>query len=81
MKKLLLTLACLTLPAIDAGAAQRLPHQGAALVGFDAHQPHLAFGEIQHLQRAGMLDNALDVIGHQLLGTDQHVHRQGFVFE
>jgi hypothetical protein len=30
--------------------AQRLTDQGAALVGFDTHQPHLTIGEIQHLQ-------------------------------
>jgi hypothetical protein len=42
-------------PGVDARhplrqGAQRLTDQGAALVGLDADQPHLALGEIQHLQ-------------------------------
>ena len=61
--------------------AQLLPYQRAAVVGLDADQLRLAFGEVDHLQRAGMFDQALDVVGDHLLRTDQHVHRDRLVVE
>ena len=57
------------------------PYQRAAVVGLDADQLRLAFGEVDHLQRAGMFDQALDVVGDHLLRTDQHVHRDRLVVE
>src|SRR5882724_10608676 len=48
--------------------AQALTDQEAVAPRPHPHQAHLAVGEIQHLQRAGMIDETLDVIGHQLLG-------------
>ncbi|MCY1213466.1 hypothetical protein D9M72_252470 [compost metagenome] len=64
-----------------ADLAQLLAHQRPAVIGLDPHQLGLAFGEVDHLQGAGIFDQALDVIGHHLLGADQHVHRNGFVVE
>lgn len=61
--------------------AQLLAHQRAAVIGAYCHQLRLAAGEVDHLQRAGMLDQAFDVIGHHLFRADQHVHRNGFVVE
>ncbi len=64
-----------------AQGAQLLAHQRPAVVGPHGHQLHLAAGEVQHLQRAGVLDQAADVFGDQLLGADQHVDGQGVVRE
>ncbi|MNP10626.1 hypothetical protein D3C76_1027820 [compost metagenome] len=61
--------------------AQLLPHQRPAVVGPHRNQLRLAFGEVDHLQGARMLDQALDVVGDYLLGADQHIHRDGFVVE
>ena len=46
-----------------------------------AHRNQLcpATGEIQHLQCAGVIDQALDIVGNQLLGADQDIDRQGFL--
>ena len=73
-------------PGVDVGhvcadLAQLLADQGAAIVGLDRYQLRLAFGEVDHLQRAGVLDQALDVVGHHLLGADQHVDRNVVVVE
>jgi hypothetical protein len=54
-----------------------VPHQRAAAHRAHAHQLGAAFGELQHLQRAGVLDQAFDVPAHQLLGADRGVHRGG----
>ena len=54
--------------------AQCLAHQRSARACADAHQPHAAVGEIQHLQRAGVADQPGDVFGDQLFGADPDVH-------
>ena len=59
----------LELLADERAAAQRL----------DADQAHAAVGEVQHLQRAGILDQPHDVIGDELLGADRHVDGEGAV--
>src|SRR5690606_26244730 len=56
--------------------AQLLADQRAAVERLHRHQPHPSAGEIQHLQRTRVLDQAADVIHHQLLGRDQHVDGQ-----
>ncbi len=52
---------------------QLLTDQRTALQGFDADEANAAVGEVQHLQRAGILDQVHDVLGHQLLGADRHI--------
>ena len=44
-----------------------------------ADQAHAAVGEIEHLQRARILDQPHDVLGDELLGTDRHVDGEGAV--
>ncbi|MND82009.1 hypothetical protein D3C80_738230 [compost metagenome] len=61
--------------------AQLLADQRTAVVGLDRHQLGLAFGEVDHLQGAGMFDQTLDVVGYHLLGADQHIDRDGVVVE
>lgn len=61
--------------------AQLLADQRATVVSLYRHQLGLAFGEIDHLQRAWVFDQALDVVGHHLLGADQHVDRDMVVVE
>ena len=56
--------------------AQLLPDQQAALMRAHGDQAHLAVGEIDHLQRARIVNQPRDVLGHQLLGADQDVDRQ-----
>ena len=58
---------------------QRLPDQQAALDRPHADQPHVAVGEVDDLQRAGVLDQLLDVVGDQLLGADPGVDREADV--
>ena len=53
----------LELLADERAAAQRL----------DADQAHAAVGEVEHLQRARILDQPHDVIGDELLRADRHV--------
>ena len=50
-----------------------LADQQAAFIGLGGHQLCQAIGKIQHLQRPGVLDQAVDVLGDQLLGADQHI--------
>ena len=39
------------------------------------HQLDPAFREVQHLQRARVLDQPRDVLGDQLFRADQHIDR------
>ena len=55
--------------------AQRMADERAAAARAHADEPHAAVGEIEHLQRAGVADQALDVIGHERLGADRDVDR------
>ncbi len=57
---------------------QFVAHQRPAVVGPHRHQPHLAVGKVQHLQRFRMLDQAPQGIGHFLLGADDVVHPELF---
>ena len=41
--------------------------------GMHPGEAHFAGGEIQHLQCAGVVDQPLEVLGHELLGTDEHI--------
>ena len=66
---------------VGAQLAQLLAHQRPAVVGAHRHQLGFALGKVEHLQGAGVFDQALDVVGHHLLGADQHVHRDGVVVE
>lgn len=56
--------------------AQLLPDQRAAFIGTHRHQLYQAAGKIQHLQGARIFQQALDVFGHQLFGTDQYIDGQ-----
>ncbi len=49
---------------------QFVAHQRAAVVGAHRHQPHLAVGEVEHLQGFGVLDQAPQGVGHFLFGAD-----------
>ena len=60
-----------------AQGAQLVAHQWAAVVGAHADQLYPAVGEVQHLQRAGVLDEATHMMGNQGLGADQGVDGQG----
>src|SRR5690554_1478268 len=53
--------------------------QRAAIVGFDRNQLRLTSGKVQHLQGAGVLNHALDMLGNQLLGADQNINRNALV--
>ncbi|RMS03035.1 hypothetical protein ALP75_204168 [Pseudomonas syringae pv. actinidiae] len=66
---------------VRAQLAQLLTNQRPAVIGFDRDQLRLAFGEINHLERAGVLDQALDVIGDHLFRTDQHIDRNCVLVE
>ena len=56
-----------------------MPDQWPSVVGMYGHQLHPALGKIEHLEGAGILDQTLNVISYQLLRTDQHIDRQGFL--
>ena len=66
---------------VRADLAQLLAYQRATVVRLHCHQLGLAFCEVDHLQRAWVLDQALDVVGHHLLGADQYVDRDMVVVE
>src|SRR5690606_13518110 len=52
--------------------AQFLPDERTAVKGLHGNEANLAAGEIEYLQGARILDQATDVVDHQLLGRDQH---------
>jgi hypothetical protein len=52
-----------------------VPDQLAALQGAHADQAYAAISEIEHLQRARVAHQPLDIIGDELLGTHGEVHR------
>ena len=72
---------CIHIRHVLAQLAQLLTNQRAAVVRLDRHQLRLAFREVDHLQGTGVFDQALDVIGHHLLGADQHIDRNRVVVE
>ena len=51
------------------------------MVGAHGRQLYLAVREVQHLQGAGVGDQLLDVLGHQLFGADDDVHRDVIAIE
>jgi hypothetical protein len=59
--------------------ADLVAHQRALAHRAHADQLRAAVGEVEHLQRARVFDQALDVLAHQLLGADRGVHRGGDV--
>src|SRR6185312_17041313 len=61
--------------------AQAMTDQEAAADGAHTYQAHLAGGEVEHLQRAGMADQAVDVLRDELLRTDEDVDRNGLLAE
>ena len=62
-----------------AQVTQLMADKRPAIICLDRHQRNPAIGKVQHLQGAGILDQALDIVRDQLLRTDQHVHRQGLL--
>jgi hypothetical protein len=54
---------------------QALAHQRTAGVGLGRDQLGAAVREVEHLQRAGMLDQPGDVLGHQRFRADQDIDR------
>ncbi len=61
--------------------AQAVAHQIAALERAYTDEADFTVREFQHLQCAGIADEALDILGDELFGTDEDVHRQSFVAE
>src|SRR6185312_4742358 len=59
-----------------AQVAHALADREAALASPRADEAHPPLREIEHLQRAGIAHEPLDVLRHQLLGADEHVHRE-----
>ena len=53
--------------------AQGVADEGSSVVCLHADEPHPSLGEIEHLQRAGGLDEPLDVLGDELLGADGEI--------
>lgn len=53
--------------------AQLLVDEGSAVEGLDRHELHAIVGEVEHLQRSGVVDQAFDVFGDDLLRANQHV--------
>ena len=62
--------ACIHVRHMFAQLAQLLTNQRAAVVRLHRHQLCFAFSKVDHLQGAGVFDQAFDVIGHDLLGAD-----------
>jgi hypothetical protein len=60
---------------VGADLAQLVTDQRPSVVGLDPDQRHQPVGEVQDLQRARMLDQALDLAGDDRLRRDQHVDR------
>ena len=58
--------------------AQLLTDQRPAMEGAHRHHPDAPAGEVEHLERARILDQTQDVIRDQRLGTDGDIDRQGF---
>ncbi len=75
-------------PAIQVGHVlsnhlQFVSDQRSAVIGTHRHQAHAAIGKIEHLQRLGMLDQAVQIMGDFLLRADGMVDgevpaREGF---
>ncbi len=69
-------------PGLDAFGQQLLErhqltsHDRSVVIGPGGHQLGAAVGKIEDLQRAGVFDQSLEVIGDQLFGTDQHIDRR-----
>ena len=61
--------------------AQTVADQVATFQRAYTDQAHFAVGEFEDLQRAGIADQALDILGDELLGADEDVHGQGFIAE
>ena len=56
-------------------------HEGAVGQGTYTHQLHQPAGEIEHLQRGGVFDQAQDVVGNNLFGADDDIDRYRFLGE
>ncbi len=58
-----------------------LADEQAVAVGDDADEPDAPAGEVQHLRRAGVQDQLLHVLAHQLLRADADVDGNGILGE
>ena len=53
--------------------AQRMADERAAAIRARRDEAHFAVGELEHLQRAGEVDQLRDVVGHERGGADRDV--------
>jgi hypothetical protein len=60
---------------------QFVTDQRAVMEGAHRHQLRPSAGEIQHLEGTRIVDQALDIIGYQLLRADQYIHGQRLLRE
>ena len=73
-------------PGIDVGHVvayflQLSANDGPTLDGAHGHQLYSPFGKVQYLQRSGVGNELLDVVGYQLLRADDDVDGDGTVFK
>ena len=57
------------------------PHHQAPVISLDRHQLYPALGKIEHLHRARMLDQVVDVVGNQRFRADHDVYRDRILGE
>ena len=44
----------------------------------DTYQPYPSVGEFEDLERTGIMDQVLDILGDQLFRAEPHIHRRSF---
>ena len=66
---------------VCAQCLELLMDERAVSVGLDRHQLQHAVGEVDDLQRPRILDESFNLIGHDLLGIDEHVDGHVFLGE
>ena len=54
---------------------QLLADDRSVVISLHRHQLHSAVGKIQYLERAGVGNQLLDILGYQLLRADDHIDR------
>jgi hypothetical protein len=61
---------------VAAQVGDRVPDERPALESLDGNEARAAFGELEHLERFGELEELRDVIGEHLLGADRGIDRK-----
>lgn len=57
---------------------ERITDQWTAVIGLNDRRAHFTFGEVHHLQRTGIFDQAVDIVDNQLFWSDKMVDRDRF---